>query len=119
MFNSFHEEGLYLGYFHDNFQFCFQQRLNKQFFWGTFNFSRKPFLINISLKLFWNKTTSYHTLHKKKFFPLRISSVNVTKSAVSCGWSHLLKKFLIENYIFCVVIAILRINDYQLGILLK
>ena len=29
------------------------------------------------------------TLHKKWSFPLRISSVNVTKSAVSCGFGHL------------------------------
>ena len=36
------------------------------------------------------------TAHKKSF-PLRISSVNVTKSAI------LLKKFFMENFIFCVV----------------
>ena len=29
------------------------------------------------------------TLHKKWSFPLRISSVNVTKSAVSCGSGHI------------------------------
>ena len=29
------------------------------------------------------------TLHKKWHFPLRISSVNVTKSAVSCGFGHI------------------------------
>ena len=28
-------------------------------------------------------------LHKKWSFPLRISSVNVTKSAGSCGFSHI------------------------------
>ena len=27
-------------------------------------------------------------LHKKRSFPLRISSVNVTKSIVSCGFGH-------------------------------
>ena len=31
----------------------------------------------------------YSTLHKKWSFPLRIYSVNVTKSAVSCGFSHI------------------------------
>ena len=36
------------------------------------------------------------SLHKKWSFPLRISSVNVTKS-------HLLKKSLMQNFIFCVV----------------
>ena len=29
------------------------------------------------------------SLHKKKSFPLRISSVNVTKSKVSCGFGHI------------------------------
>ena len=28
-------------------------------------------------------------LHKKGSFPLRVSSVNVTKSAVSCGFDHI------------------------------
>ena len=37
------------------------------------------------------------TLRKKRSFPLSISSVNVT---------HLLKKSLMENYIFCAVGAI-------------
>ena len=38
------------------------------------------------------------TLQKKWSFPLRISSVNVTKSA-----KILMKKSLIENLIFCAV----------------
>ena len=37
---------------------------------------------------------------KKKRFQLRISSVNVTKSSFLRIWSHLLKKSLIENFIF-------------------
>ena len=37
----------------------------------------------------------HRILHKKWSFPLRISSVNVTKSA--------LKKSLMENFIFCAV----------------
>ena len=46
----------------------------------------------------------YLSLHKKWSFPLRISSVNVTKSAGFLRiWSHLLKKSLIENNIFCAV----------------
>ena len=40
-------------------------------------------------------------LHKKWNFPLRISSVSVTKTAVYYGWSHSLKKSLIGNFIFC------------------
>ena len=39
--------------------------------------------------------------YKKWSFPLRISSLNVTKSAVS--FSHLLKKSLMENFMFCTV----------------
>ena len=43
------------------------------------------------------------SLHKKWSFPLRISLVNVTKSWI---WSHLLKKSLMENSIFCAVIVL-------------
>ena len=46
----------------------------------------------------------YPVLHKKWSFPLKISSVNVTKSASFLRiWSHLLKKSLMENFIFCLV----------------
>ena len=44
--------------------------------------------------LFKTETTA-----QKCIFPLRISSVNVTESAVWI-WSHLLKKCLMENFIF-------------------
>ena len=40
------------------------------------------------------------SLHEKSNFPLRISLVNVTKSRI---WSHLQKKSLMENFIFCAV----------------
>ena len=44
------------------------------------------------------------SLNKKLSFPLRISSVDATKSAVCCGfWSHLLKRSLKENFIFCAM----------------
>ena len=56
----------------------------------------------------WKKYVcwSFMSLHKKWSFPLRISSVNVTKSAVSCGFgrTHLLKKSLMENFNFCTVL---------------
>ena len=41
-------------------------------------------------------------LHKKWSFPLKISTVNATKSAGNCGWiwSHLPKKSLMERFIF-------------------
>ena len=34
-------------------------------------------------------TVSLIALHKKSIFSLRISSVNVTKSAVFCGFGHI------------------------------
>ena len=44
------------------------------------------------------------TLHKKWSFPLRISTVNVTNPQFPADiWSHLLKKSLKENFIFCAV----------------
>ena len=49
----------------------------------------------------------YLKLHKNWSFPLRISSVNVTKCAVSCTvYSNLQKKFLMENFIFCAGLCI-------------
>ena len=56
------------------------------------------------------RETFYETLHKKWSFPWRLSSVNVTKSAVSSHllknlliWSHLLKKSLMEGTLFYAV----------------
>ena len=50
-----------------------------------------------------NRTFQPPLLHKKWSFLLSISSVNVTKSAVLRIWSHLLKKSLVEIFIFCAV----------------
>ena len=51
----------------------------------------------------------HHTVHKKWSFPLSISSIYVTKSAVSCGfghiyWRNLLRKtsFLEQHDIICL-----------------
>ena len=43
------------------------------------------------MKYFWKENLAHTllTLHKKWSFPLRISSVHVTKSAVSCGFGHI------------------------------
>ena len=41
-----------------------------------------------------NRTLVQYVLHKKRSFPLRISSVNVTKSAVSCGFGHITEEIL-------------------------
>ena len=40
-----------------------------------------------------------NTLHEKWSFPVRICSVNVKLRI----WSHLLKKSVMKNFIFCVV----------------
>ena len=52
------------------------------------------------------RLTTQYPLHKKWSSPLKISSVNVTKSAGNCGFGHIYwKKSLMENFIFCAVIA--------------
>ena len=57
--------------------------------------SQVTFMIGV---ICWKTIRSYRnnarwfvlgTLHKKWSFPLRISSVNVTKSVVSCGFRHI------------------------------
>ena len=55
------------------------------------------------LKTFWRikKRLEYISLHKIWSFSLRISSLNVT-SLLRVLW-HLLKKSLMENFIFCAV----------------
>ena len=40
---------------------------------------------------------------QKKSFPLSILSENMTESAGNI-WSHLLKKSLMENFIFCPMV---------------
>ena len=56
-----------------------------------------PFLTNDPLKhqetfdflRFSRDVNENIALHKKRSFPLRISSVNVTKSAGKCGFGHI------------------------------
>ena len=54
-----------------------------------------------------------YILLKKWSFPLRISSVNVTKSARSCGFGHIYWKMdnLMENFVFCAVIFLLGMSQ--------
>ena len=55
--------------------------------------------------MLYNKDTA-----QKMKFSLRISSVNVIKSAGNCGfWSHLLKKSFMENFSFCAI----RVNIFS------
>ena len=43
----------------------------------------------LNFNKFWTIDFIKQTLHKKLSFPLWISSINVTKSAVSCGFGHI------------------------------
>ena len=53
------------------------------------------------LKVIYNERKILaHPLHKKWSFPLKISSVNVTKSAVSCGFGHITEEILNEKLHF-------------------
>ena len=60
--------------------------------------------------------TIWCSLHKKWSFPLRISPVNVTKSAI---WSDLLKKLLMENLIFCAVVRIWNCKSSSIKIFIE
>ena len=58
-----------------------------------------------------NNTKALWQCTKKWSFPLRISSVNVTKSAVSCGFGHIYwRNPIIENFIFCAVQYLSRVS---------
>ena len=68
--------------------------------WWLMRFSvcHVTFIYFSNLKL-WNAT-----LRKIWSFPLKISSVNVTKSAVSCGFGHIYwRNPYLENFIFRAV----------------
>ena len=44
------------------------------------------------------------TLHKKLSFPWSISSINISRSVVSSFiWSHVMRKYFMENLDFCAV----------------
>ena len=60
-----------------------------------------------------------HALHKKWSFPLRISSVNGPNPQETADLVHLLKKSVMENFIFCAVmhlkflLSVLLIRIFQ------
>ena len=62
---------------------------------------------SLTLRNYYLYDPSWLTLHKKWSFPLRISSVNrnCRNRRKLQIWSHLLKKFLMENFIFCAVLT--------------
>ena len=73
---------------------------------GKYGLEKTPYLgtvhpVMTTLNFLFNKASA---LHKKWSFPLRISSVNVTKFLRI--WSNLLKKSLRENFIFCAVLVV-------------
>ena len=70
-------------------------------------------------KLTVSLTIPRYCTSQKISFPLRISSVNATKSAVSRKlqiWSHLLKKSLMESFTFCAVFVILVKHTINKGL---
>ena len=69
-------------------------------YWPETKFNKFPANMPIYCDTFQYATTNA-TPNKKWSFPLKISSANVTKSAVSCGlriWSHLLKKSWMASF---------------------
>ena len=64
-----------------------------------------PSLSFFQYNIYFSQACKVYPLHKKWSFPLRVSSViNVTKSAEKCGFGQLLKKSIMENFIFCTLI---------------
>ena len=81
--NHFHL--YYLPFYNqDFFKFTILKFVLKGIIYTVFNRVAKWFFLKIS-----NVTFELLTLHKKWSFPLRISSVNVTKSTDSCGFGHI------------------------------
>ena len=62
-------------------------------FWITFLFKVQKFWRDVKGHLQQHTSENFQlhlqTLHKKWSFPLRISTVSVTKSAVFCGFGHI------------------------------
>ena len=61
-------------------------RFDHVFSFLSFCISIKVFCFSLTQK---NEAYQDYPLHKKRKFPLRISSVNVIKSAVSCRFGHI------------------------------
>ena len=81
--------------------------------------TNKALAVIISWKLFWDFKSfmSKISYSIKRSFPVGISLVNVTKSAVSCGLLlYLLKKFLMKTYFACSLL-IWNICIYWIDIL--
>ena len=78
--------------------------------------------LDVQMQLFRDFNSSFVSQPKKLSFPVRIFSVNVTKSAGNWIWSHMLKKSLMENFIFlcsvCCTVAFIKseiIFSFQLN----
>ena len=102
---------------------CFLQKLGKLFFIMKCGFFTLKSALNtkkqnrkkacrclqcwVPVNITFLRAIMFRHCTKKWSFPLKILSVTVTKSAGNCGKllirSHLLKKSLMENFIFCAV----------------
>ena len=61
--------------------------------------------------LSFNDWTELNTLHKKRSFLLRISLVNVTKSAGKCGFGHIYWRNLSWKTFFFFAVKVLRTHS--------
>ena len=90
---------------------------------NTCTFCRKLLQTNSFLWVFWNCQDSYlwtimpvfnHKLHKKLSFPLRIISVNVTKSSGNYGFGHITEEIPNGKPQFCAVRLYIFNHNYIL-----
>ena len=98
----------------DDCKFIFQTFLiGKLFFSGSFPCPA----LNFSLTQSLDETKGFCTAQTEVKFPLRICSVNMTKSAGNCGFGNIYrKKSIMENFIFCkvpIIKIIAQIQDFQ------
>ena len=95
---------------------CHNERNRDQNIFGWFCSASKNAVNNVMPHLL-----NPYSLHKKWSSPLRISSVNVTKSKGNCEFVKFTdaKKFSIKNFIFCALTMALVFFLYPLKILSK
>ena len=73
----------------DKVRTCLHEVGKGNYWSGTLPSCNGNFLYIIASLLVFRKSIMNLTLHKKLSFPLKISSVNVTNSAVSSGFGHI------------------------------
>ena len=99
-------ERLFFSHYVDVLSSCMYFTIDKYWFTGN-TLVLSNFIISLETssmeRFIYSFWSSYHSLHKKWSFPLRISSVNVTKSAVLCTFTE---EILNGKLHFCAVIPL-------------